>query len=298
MKRFIILFKQRIRPIVIGILSVAFLGGCIVSSKQYLKIDSAVFDEGSIISGESGHTVSFDFMMADLKSVQVIYVGEKHTNPADHQIQLRVIKEIYKDFPDMKVGMEMFSRPYQPVLDEWSKGELDENSFLKRVHWYANWKYDFALYRNILEFIKDKKIRLIGLNVPFDIPPKIAVGGIETLLKCDKKYLPKKIDTSIAAHREYLRSVFERHHLKGREDFKNFYMAQCVWEDGMAETIAENLNDSKMVVLSGNGHIYRKFGIPQRAFDRTGCSYRTLYTVSVGGDAQLMDADYLWVTPK
>jgi uncharacterized iron-regulated protein len=86
--------------------------------------------------------------------------------------------------------------------------------------------------------------------------------------------------------------------VKGRQDFENFYMAQCVWEDAMAETIAENLKQSKMVVLVGNGHIYRKFGIPQRAFNRTGRSFRTLHPVIVGGNAQLIDADYLWVTPK
>ena len=293
-----ILFKHSIRRTVFGILSVALLGGCIVSPKQHLKIESASFDEGSIVAGKSGQTVSFESMMADLKSVQVIYAGEKHTNPEHHEIQLRIIKEIYKDFPDMMVGMEMFARPYQPVLDEWSKGKLDESTFLKQVHWYANWKYDFALYRKILTFIKDKRIQMVGLNVPFHIPSKIAVGGIETLLKDDQKYLPEKIDTSITAHREYLKGVFEHHHLKGRQDFENFYMAQCVWEDAMAETIAENLKQSKMVVLAGNGHIYRKFGIPQRAFNRTDRSFRTLYPVTVGGNAQLIDADYLWVTPK
>lgn len=293
-----ILFNNSIRRSVLGILSAVLLGGCMVSPKQHLKIESASFDEGSIVAGKSGRTVSFESMIADIKSVPVIYAGEKHTSPEHHEIQLRIIKEIYKDFPDMMVGMEMFAQPYQPAMDEWSDGKLDESTFLKRVHWYATWKYDFELYREILTFIKDNKIRLIALNVPFHIPSKIAVGGIETLLKDDQKYLPEKIDTSIPAHREYLKGIFEQHHVKGRQDFENFYMAQCVWEDAMAETIAKNLTQSKMVVLAGNGHIYRKFGIPQRAFNRTGRSFRTLYPVDAGGNAQLIDADYLWVTPK
>ena len=291
-------FNNIIRRSVFGFLWVALIGGCMVSPKQYLKIESVSFEEGSIVEGKTGQTVSFETMMSDLKGVQVIYVGEKHTRSAHHDIQLRIIKEIHKDFPDMMVGMEMFAQPYQPVLDEWSGGTLDEKTFLKRIHWYANWKYDFALYREILKFIKDKRIRLVGLNVPFHLPSKIAVGGIDTLLQDERKYLPEAIDTTIAAHREYVKGVFEHHHVKGRQDFENFYMAQCVWEDAMAETIAKNLKHSKMVVLAGNGHIYRKFGIPQRAFNRTARSFRTLYPIAFGGNVQLIDADYLWVTTK
>ena len=268
-----------------------------MSPKQDVKIKSKSFDEGSIIAGKSGETASFEEMMTDLKTVQVVYVGEKHTHSVHHDIQLRIIKEIHKGFPDMAVGMEMFARPYQSVLDEWSAGKLDESTFLKRVHWYANW-FDFALYRDILMLIKERHIRLVGLNVPFHIPAKIAVGGIDTLLEDERKYLPETIDTSVADHREYVQEVFEQHHVKGRRDFENFYMAQCVWEDGMAEAVAENLKQSKMVVLAGNGHIYRKFGIPQRVFNRTGASFRTLYPVAVGGNPQLADADYLWITPQ
>ena len=52
-----------------------------------------------------------------------------------------------------------------------------------------------------------------------------------------------------------------------------------------------------MVVLVGNGHIIRKFGIPDRAFDRTGACFRTLLLAPAGSKAKLSFADYIWVTP-
>jgi hypothetical protein len=52
-----------------------------------------------------------------------------------------------------------------------------------------------------------------------------------------------------------------------------------------------------MVVLAGNGHIIRKFGIPNRAFARTGAPFNTIYLAPVGAEADLSWADYLWVTP-
>ena len=153
------------------------------------------------------------------------------------------------------------------------------------------------MYQNLLLYIREKKIRLIGLNIPFHLPPKIAIGGIETLSAEDKKYLPPFIDTKNAAHRAYVEEIFKNHHIKGRDDFETFYTAQCVWEDTMADAIARHLNGSKMVIIAGNGHIYRKFGIPDRTYHRTGVPFRTLYPTSIGGNAELSDGDYIWVTP-
>ena len=279
-------------------IAIVTVGGCTVASKQlHVKDISASFQEGTILSGKTGMPVSFAVMVEDLNHARIIYVGEQHTNPAHHDIQLRVIEALHKHHADLAVGMEMFDATYQTVLDEWSAGNLDEKIFLKKVHWYANWRYDFKLYQNILLYIKEKKMRLVGLNIPFHLPPKIAIGGIETLSAEDKKHLPEFIDTKNAAHRAYVEEIFKKHHIKGRDNFETFYTAQCVWEDAMADAVARHLKGSKMVVLAGGGHIYRKFGIPDRAFQRTRVPFRTLYLAPIGSNVELSDGDYILATP-
>ena len=139
----------------------------------------------------------------------------------------------------------------------------------------------------------------MALNIPSDIPKKIRVGGVENLSNDEKKHLPKNIDTSNAAHREYIQKVFEdhRHHFSGDVRFEDFYTAQAVWEDIMAEMITENLNHGTMVVLAGNGHIQFKYGIPDRVYKQTGAAFRTLYLAPVGSEVARDIADYIWVTP-
>ncbi|MBC8199160.1 MAG: ChaN family lipoprotein [Desulfobacterales bacterium] len=260
---------------------------------------SRSFKEGDIINTKTGVPVSFEELIADLNMAKVIYIGEKHTDSAHHKIQLRVIKRLIDTHPELVIGMEAFDHSYQKILDMWSAGRLDEKGFLERTHWYANWKFDFELYKDLLAFIRERHIKLIGLNIPFHIPPKIAVGGIESLSGDEKKYLPKRIDTTNADHRAYVEDIFKKHKVKGRENFEHFYMVQCVWEETMAELIALYLKKrSKIVVLSGNGHIIRKFGIPDRAFDRTGATFRTLLLAPAGSKAELAFADYIWVTPQ
>ena len=273
--------------------------GCVVTTKQVSIKDRPVsYGPDTIISGKTGDPVSFETLIADLNRVRIVYVGEQHTHADHHKIQLRIISALYAHHPDLIIGMEMFDTTYKPVLDDWSAGKLDLDTFLKRVHWYANWKFDVALYRDILNFIKDHQIRLVGLNIPFHLPAKIAIGGVDSLSEDDKKHLPRQIDTKNADHRAYVERIFRMHHIRGRDDFETFYSAQCVWEDAMAEAIADNDTGSKMVILAGNGHIYRKFGIPQRAYRRTKAPFRTVYPAPVGSQVTLSDADYFWTTAE
>lgn len=277
---------------------VSIFSGCAgAPPKLHVKDSAEYFDEGTIISGLTGQPVTFEDMLADLAASRLIYVGEQHTDAAHHEIQLKIIEGVAGVHTDLTVGMEMFDISYQPLLDQWSAGELEEDAFLEKVQWYANWRYDFSLYRDILTYVKQNHIKLVGLNIPSYIPSRVRVGGIENLLDSDRKYLPQNIDTSNEAHKAYAESIFKQHHFRGNTKFKYFYQAQCLWEDTMAETVARELDDDVMVVLAGNGHIIHKYGIPDRAYRRTGLPFRTVYPAPVGSEIELSYADYIWVTP-
>jgi uncharacterized iron-regulated protein len=254
---------------------------------------------GTIIDTHGGQALSFDQLIACLQNIRVIYVGERHTEKMHHRIQLNIIRGLVAKGCHVKVGMEMFDQTDQDVLNRWSDGDLDWTTFLRRTHWYANWQFDDRLYQNILAYIQEKHLPLIGLNIPFHIPPKIAVGGLENLSAQDRTYLPDQIDTTNPAHRAYLKKIFRMHNIKGRNNFEDFYAAQCAWEDGMAQAVADHLGQDVMVVLVGNGHIERKFGIPDRAFKRNQATFRTILLVPASPHISIsrQDGDFIWLTP-
>jgi len=272
------------------------LAGCAVTPKIDTSPSASEMQRPeTIISGSTGQPVSFDVMLADLLGVPIVYIGEKHTSAAHHAVQLRLIRALHRKIPQLTVALEMFDRSYQGVLDLWSAGRLDEEDFLRRSHWYANWRFDYTLYRDILEYAREHRLRLVALNLPFNIPPKIRVGGLEHLSTYEKGLLPAQVDTGIAAHREYAQKVFGMHEFKSGARFEDFYLAQCVWEDVMAESIAGSLGDGRMVVLAGNGHIQYRYGIPERAFNRNHAAYRTIYQASQGEEIDPSIADYIIV---
>ncbi len=278
------------------LVSAILSSGCAAPAKKTMVTSlNMEFGADTLLSGKTGSPVTYAEMLTDMEDSRIIYIGENHTDPAHHRIQQLVIQDLTARH-QTAVGVEMVDQTYQPVLDKWSQGELNEQEFLEKIHWYANWRYNFDLYRSIFETVKEKHIPLIGLNLPFHIPPKIAVGGIDNLLPEDAAHLPQTITLSDPGHRAYVENIFNMHKFKGRENFEYFYAAQCTWEDTMAEAISSHLSQSKMIVLAGNGHIIRKFGIPDRVFSRTRAPFKTLYLAPAGSTVDLSYGDYIWIT--
>jgi uncharacterized iron-regulated protein len=281
-----------------GLLAALLTGGCAVPQKMLqLPTEERRFAQGAIIDTASAEPIGFEDLIDQLSRASVVFVGERHTSEEDHEIQLRILTALVARGDRVKVGMEMFDHTYQSVLDQWSMGQLETQRFLELTHWYANWRYDYDLYRPILDYVQKNRLPLIGLNLPFHLPPKISTGGIDSLRPAERALVAADIDTGDADHRAYLKGVFDQHHLKGRENFEYFYMAQCAWEDTMADQIAMHLGDEDlMVVIIGNGHIQKKYGVPKRTDRRTGKPSLTVYTAPAGSEADRGDADFIWVT--
>jgi uncharacterized iron-regulated protein len=92
------------------------------------KAPAKAFAPGTILSARTGAAVSFDELIADVRTARVAYVGEMHTSARHHEIQLKVIRALHEGGIRLAVA-EMFDRSYQMILDRWTAGDLDEKPF-------------------------------------------------------------------------------------------------------------------------------------------------------------------------
>ena len=63
----------------------------------------------------------------------IVLLGEVHVNPDHHRWQTNSLAALHSREPNLVIGLEMLPRKVQPVLDEWSRGALDEDEFLERA---------------------------------------------------------------------------------------------------------------------------------------------------------------------
>ena len=246
-----------------------------LGESPYRRIDGLA--EGTILHVPTGVELTRVQLFDLLAGARVVYVGESHNNIRHHRVQLDILRMLADRFPGkVAVGMEMFQRPSQPDLDRWSRGELDEPAF--QTVWYENWTEDYDYYRDILTFIRDRRIPLLALNASERTARALAEGG-QSALPADERPLIPDIDTSDPFHRRQMEAVFGAH-AKGA-GFEAFYRTMLLWDETMAQTVADFVTgpagrDKTLVVFAGGGHVAHGFGIPRRAFRRAPVPYVTV----------------------
>ncbi|MFZ5863968.1 MAG: ChaN family lipoprotein [Nitrospirota bacterium] len=233
--------------------------------------------EGTIFHVPSGVELTRDQLFDLVSAARVIYVGESHDNVRHHRVQLDILRTLAERYPgQVALGMEMFQRPSQASLDQWTRGELSDKDF--ESLWYENWTEDYAYYREILEFVRDRHVPLIALNVAERTVHALSNAGPDALSPEERAALPE-IDTHDPYHRQQMEAVFGGH-VKG-SGFDPFYRTMLLWDETMAQSVADYLTspagrDKRLVVLAGGGHIAYGFGIPRRAFRRAPLPYVTV----------------------
>jgi uncharacterized iron-regulated protein len=241
-----------------------------------------------------------------LAKANVVYLGETHTNAADHQAQLEIITALYQQNPQIAIALEMFQRPFQPVLERYLAGEINETQLREQTEYDRRWGFDWEYYAPILRFARSRQIPLIAANTPTEITRQVASEGLDSLNEDDFYYIPplSEIKTNDPDYRQMLQATYEHHAHGGHgnsDGFANFFAAQVLWDETMAEAIAQFYQanpDYQIVVLAGAGHIIYGYGIPSRVARRIKKTSFHQLSVLFGDNQSSVHpkspADYFW----
>lgn len=220
--------------------------------------------------------ISTPDMLSQLKNQNVIMLGETHDVADHHRWQMQTIAQLYAQRPDMILGFESFPRRLQPVLDEWVKGELSEDEFIKKSEWNTVWKYDPKLYLPLFHFARINHVPMVALNVDKSLTNKISKLGWKAVPENERLGLGNPKPPS-KAYLDMLGKIYALHsndkNTKVKDDpqFTNFVDVQVTWDRAMAEAISEAMANknktSQMVAIVGRGHLEFGYGIPYQLSD-------------------------------
>lgn len=255
---------------------------------------------------------SEEMVLTEMMRANVVYLGETHDRPQDHQAQLDILRSLQRQHPQIIIGMEMFQRPFQPVVDRYINGELTDEQLIEQTEYKKRWGYPWQMYAPILQFAQKQRVPVIALNTPSEVTRKVARAGLESLSPLEKQWIPPK--SAILAgpdhYRERMRQIYsEMHHGRSSSSsFERFFLAQVLWDETMAESIAKTLKQNPnalIVVLAGQGHLFYGDGIPNRVARRLNpdrsTPIRQLSILLNPSDDLKTDrtiADYFWYSPE
>jgi uncharacterized iron-regulated protein len=240
---------------------------------------------------------SLERFLPEWLGLQALLIGENHDRYEHHLFQLEVIKRLHHYFKNLAIGLEMVQSPFQKYLEDFIENKITEKELLERIEYFDRWRFDYHLYREIFLYAREHKLKLLALDVPQEIVKKVAKGGFSELTEEEKRILPE-LDLYNPSYKNFLKGVFESHRFDNSTNFEFFYQAQLLRDEGMAERIVEYLKknpESKLIVLTGKGHLQSYYGIPQALKRRNFTHFKTILLGEVEEFKSSL-ADY-WFNP-
>jgi uncharacterized iron-regulated protein len=270
--------------------------------------DPGTLKRGEILHVPTGMMVSEDEFYDLTAGSRIIYVGESHDNIYAHRLELDIVKSLNRRYPvGLAVAMEMFGRRSQEDIDRWLAGDMDDKEFLSVFA--RDWGLsDYSYYRELLHFIRQRKIPLRAINV--------SRSGKMSLLQQRRELNGGEYPQPDDPYQKQALAAMFAGHAGGHDHLAMFYGMQMLWEETMAESIINYLDspagqDKKMVVLAGGFHVAYGFGIPRKVLKQRKWSYTIVLPTTPAEleenepqrmevdfpDLPLYVADYLWCIP-
>lgn len=251
----------------------------------------------AILDARTGRQVDTKGFWDQVASSRVVCIGEEHNNPHHHWVQLEAVTQLVaRKKQPLALGMEMFQRPFQGVLDDYAARRIDVAALRSRAGYEERWGYDYGFYGPTIDRARDAGAALLALNAPKELTKAVVRRGVEGLTPDEKQQLPELVldDTK---HRSWFDALMadmgghgEASHPHGEHEpappaadtgpagdtapaggtapagdkpampsMDRIYTAQVVWDETMADGAARWAKAQpagSLVLLAGNGHCH------------------------------------------
>jgi uncharacterized iron-regulated protein len=184
-----------------------------------------------------GGFADFEVMLADLATADVVLVGEQHDDPNTHRLELAVLEGLAHRRGNVVVSLEMFERDVQEPLEHFLMGHTAEDEFLKDARPWPRYATD---YKPLVDFAIAKNWPVVAANVPRAFASEVSKTGLGALdAKSDVEKAWFAADRQCPDGDDYFHRFAEamgQH--PGDAGVQNFYLAQCLKDETMADSIA------------------------------------------------------------
>ncbi|CAN5689651.1 ChaN family lipoprotein [soil metagenome] len=262
------------RPVVWAALIVP-LAACLPAAASVAPVAPVTPEPGGmyrVVVADSREETTFARMAARLAQAKVVFFGEQHDDPATHAAELELLHAIGRSGRPVVVSLEMFERDVQGVLDDYLAGRVSEEQFLERSRPWPRYATD---YRGLVELARARGWRVVAANVPRPMASAVGRAGLGVLdtVAVGRAHAAR----DISCPRDDYRARFlaeTRTHSAGSGAApqpgdtlptavaERFYLAQCVKDETMAESIVEALRRAprNAIAVHFNGSFHSDYG--------------------------------------
>ena len=229
----------------------------------------------------------------EMAGADVVFLGENHDDDVAHRLQAQILEEMHRRRPEGRgviLSLEMFESDVQEVVDEYTRGLITEDHFLRSSR---PWPRYTEHYRPMVEYAREHGLPVLAANPPRRHVNLVAREGPEALGALSPVALERLPPLPLFPPTERYRAQWDalmggagRHGTPGQPaahpggsspglegeppdtvpPISNGLWAQTLWDAGMAHAVASALEEDPgalVVHLAGSFHVSHGSGIPE-----------------------------------
>ncbi len=256
------------------ILILATLQSCVTRNITMIRDDSLI---GKIIDTRTDQSITFEALMNEISTHDVIYLSEKHDNADHHQFQEKVILSLVDQGLSPSIGFEFFSIENTPdllnfidsgkVTHSKKNKKIIENDLRKKLDWDTQSDEMWGFYYNILLLAQNNNLSVSGIDLSGSQKKRITRKGFNGITPLEREQI-FSTQLSNPAYKSYMFDIFKAVHCgMGHEKMKSrLYDTWVARNDTMAHSITSMVKHTKgpVVVIIGFGHTEHGLGVIDR----------------------------------
>ena len=205
-----------------------------------------------VVDVSSKQDVDFAALVQRAGESDVVFFGENHDDPETHRVEFGLLDAISRTGRPIILSLEMFERDAQPLLNEYLAGRISESDFLAKSRPWDRYVTD---YRPMVELARAKGWPVIASNIPRPMASAVgrkALAALDTLTPLERAWAARDIKCPEDAYRARFMETMRGHGPGSAAPqagdtlptavANRFYLAQCIKDETMAESIVEARN--------------------------------------------------------
>lgn len=243
-----------------------------------------------------GEPVAYEDVLDDLATVNVVYLGERHTLERHHEFQQRIVADLAKKDVALVLALEQMEVHHQSTLNRYAAGKIDFDELAEQTDWRQRWQ-NYEQYRPALEAARKAGAPIIALNARREtISAVFRKGGVEKLDEETRGELPAKMQLDDPAYEKLLGILLNVHLAATPEWMRPMIEAQIARDEHMAQVLANFLKSPQgknrtAIVLVGSGHVNYGLGLAARVRHRLHEVKDRIVIMSESGDVELSEEE-------
>ena len=229
-----------------------------------------------VLHGSANGGNTFGDMLDTFARADAVFLGEQHDDAATHRLELAVLQGLAERGVPVTLALEMFERDVQALLDSPLSSSALSGGVDSSARPWPNYATD---YRPLVAFARAQGWPVIASNVPRLIASAVShdgLGALDSLPPSSRADVAREVACPDDAYRAKFAAEMAGMGAHGGSDsaaaaamVQRFYLAQCVKDETMGESVARALAPGRVVVhVNGSFHSDERLGTVARLLRR------------------------------